>query len=386
MKKKAGINRREFVKTALAGSAIGVLPVTLPRLNQEKTEKNKPIEIEYRKLGKTNLKVSAIGMGVMRTSDPAVIHHAIDSGINYFDTAHCYMNGNNEPIVGTVLKTRRKEVIIATKVHIASETEMIASVESSLKNLQTDVIDIIQLHSLKEAEHPQNEEAMNALSKLRQRGLVRFLGFTTHKNQAEVMAAGLETNFYDTILVTYSYKTNDDIAKMIDKAAKAGLGIIAMKTQQGGFKSDKFKGMSPHQAALRWVLQNKNIATTIPSMVAFAHVDENVGTMREKFGATDQKALDQYGQLFEGEICNFCGSCDKLCPNEVPVQDINRCLMYAKGYRDFDLALNTYRELHAVSPVTACVDCSNCIVHCESGLNIPRRLQEARELFNPVLT
>ncbi|MCB9501301.1 MAG: aldo/keto reductase [Deferribacteres bacterium] len=385
MKNQPGINRRDFLRTALAGSTVGILPLPLSASQQSPTQEQSPIKMEFRTLGKTGLKVSAIGMGTMRTTDPNVIHYAIDNGVNYFDTAHCYMNGNNEPIVGTVLKTRRKEVVIATKLHIADEKTMVESVESSLKNLQTDVIDVIQLHSLKEGEQPKNDEAMNALDKLRKRGLVRFVGFTTHKNQVEVIEAGLETGFYDTVLVTYSYKSEKEIGEVINKAAKAGMGIIAMKTQQGGYESEEFKNLSPHQAALRWVLQNPNVHTTIPSMVAFAHVDENVGTMRSKFGAIDQKTLQLYGDIFAKDICNFCGSCDSQCSHHVPVQDVNRCLMYAEGYRDYNLAFETYRDINKEHAVNACIDCETCTVTCTSGLDIPSRLKKARDLFNPIL-
>ncbi|KAA3657127.1 MAG: hypothetical protein DWQ10_13980 [Calditrichaeota bacterium] len=384
MKNRTGINRRDFMRTAIVGGTAGVLPLSISALPKNQESNKTPVKMEFRTLGKTGLKVSAIGMGTMRTTDPNVIHYAIDSGVNYFDTAHCYMNGNNESIVGTVLKSRRKEVIIATKVHIANEKTMTSSVESSLKSLQTDVIDVIQLHSLKRSSHSKNEDAMNTLEKLRKRGLVRFVGFTTHKNQVEVIEAGIETGFYDTVLVTYSYKSDAEIGTVIDKAAKAGMGVIAMKTQQGGYTSDQFKKLSPHQASLRWVLKNPNVHTTIPSMVAFAHVDENVGTMRHKFGAVDQNTLELYGQVFSKEICNFCGSCDPQCALQVPVQDINRCLMYAEGYRDFNLALDTYRELLTESQVNACINCESCRVQCPVGLDIPNRLSKARELFNPV--
>lgn len=378
------LNRRDFVRTVLMGGVASVVPWKFAGQTQKDKARQDEVSVQYRPLGRTGLKVAVVSFGAMRTSDPNVIHHALDKGINYIDTARSYMNGNNEIIVGHVLKTRRKEAYIATKLHLDSEAEMMQSVATSLKCLQTEVIDVIQLHGLSSREEVFDKDGMNALDKMRRKGMVRFVGFTTHKNQIECLEAGIATKFYDVILVTYNFKSDPALGEAIAKAAKTGIGVVAMKTQAGGYASQELANWSPHQAALRWVLQNAGVATTIPSMVSLAQVDENIKVMGASFGARDQEILDRYGELYDRVLCRLCGTCEKQCRYGVPIQDINRSLMYAEGYRDYDLALRTYRELLATTPVDACANCKQCEVTCKYGLDIPSRLARAREIFAPV--
>ena len=152
---KDKMDRREFVKTSMAlGVGAFAAPGTGIRL-VELSDTDAPSErpsIEKRVLGRTKAEISAVSFGAMRCKNPMVLHRALDLGMNYIDTAHCYSNGKNEIMVGKVMKTRRKEAFLATKVHnhnkggwIAKE-DMIRSVEASLQSLQTDYVDLIQIH------------------------------------------------------------------------------------------------------------------------------------------------------------------------------------------------------------------------------------------------
>lgn len=210
--------------------------------------------------------------------------------------------------------------------------------------------------------------------------MVRFLGFTTHSNQAECLEVAIESKFYDTVLVAYNFKSDAELGKTIEKAGKAGIGIIVMKTQAGGYQSKERGDWSPHQAALRWVLKNPYVSNAIPSMVSFAQVNENIGAMKESFGWQDQRLLDRYGQLYDHEICRMCGSCRQQCPQNIPIQDVNRSLMYAEGYRNYNLAIKTYQNL----VLSACEECPTCTAKCKHNLDIPVRLKRAKELFNSV--
>jgi uncharacterized protein len=219
---------------------------------------------------------------------------------------------------------------------------------------------------------------------VRKKGMARFVGFSTHDNQAECLQAAIEAKFYDTVLVAYNFTSDPAIGEAITKAGEAGIGIIAMKTQAGGYQGKDLGDWSPHQAALRWVLKNPHVATTIPSMTSFAQVDDNIGTMKSGYGYKDERILQRYVNLYDKEICRMCGSCREKCSAGLPIQDINRCLMYAEGYRNFDLALQTYAEISKKSAITSCDKCETCQVRCKYHLNIPERLTRARELFGPV--
>src|SRR5512136_302864 len=143
------MGRRRFLKrvsSALVG--IAAVPVWKAGHASEKIEKTPTVE--YRTLGKTGLKVTAVSMGVMNCTDPAVLRRASDLGINFFDTAHGYMGGRNEEMVGKVFRGKRDKVVIQTKIHVhGSEKENRHSVETSLRRLQTDHVDVLLAHSLK---------------------------------------------------------------------------------------------------------------------------------------------------------------------------------------------------------------------------------------------
>jgi hypothetical protein len=138
------MGRRKFMRnmsSALLGVVSSPFWSGLPLAHAEK--KSVP---EYRTLGKTGLKVTAVSMGVMNCNDPAVLLRAFDLGINFYDTADCYMKGRNEEMVGKAFEGKRQKVFIQTKVHAHDEKKMRSSVERSLRRLRTDYIDVLVWH------------------------------------------------------------------------------------------------------------------------------------------------------------------------------------------------------------------------------------------------
>lgn len=383
------IKRRSFLRTC-AGSVAGagllfpaVKANTLQKIAMLPDENSESPELtpEYRILGRTGLKVSTVSYGAMRTRDAAVIHRALDMGMNYIDTAHCYMDGYNEIVVGKVLKTRRKETFIATKVHNNAVEKMMASIEASLKSLQTDYIDVIQLHGMNTIDEIQDERAKEALLKMKKQGKARFIGFTTHRNQSELLREAIKMDFYDMILVAYNFESGEELGEVIKDAAKKGIGIVAMKTQAGGYKDHSMGDLSPHQAALKWVLQNPGVANTIPSMTTYGQLEENVKVMGTKMGWHDRKTLHLYGKAIDRKLCRMCDTCKGQCPKQVDVLDVNRSLMYSEGYQDHDLAMRTYNQIHPSHRPTVCSDCDKCEVKCIHGLDVKAKMIQALKVF-----
>jgi len=387
--KENRFNRREFIdKSAKTTLAVGLTfpwirtkKILASTTHQDGVQAVKTPTLEFRTLGRTGLKVTTVAYGAMRTREPAVIHRAIDYGLNYIDTAHCYMDGYNEIVVGKVLKTRRKETFIATKVHNDSVDKMMASIEASLKSLQTDYVDVIQLHNLKEVSQIKDERAMEALQRMKKEGKARYIAFTTHRNQIELIKAAIPMNFYDVILVAYNFKSPKELGIVIQDAAKAGIGIVGMKTQAGGYQNHKMGNLSPHQASLKWVLQNPGVATTIPSMVTYGQLDENIQVMGSKMGWRDRKTLHKYDQSIDSVFCRMCDDCQGTCPKGVDVLDVNRCLMYAEGYRDTGLAHSQYQTIPFAKRPNACLTCQTCQVTCSYGLNVHAKMKQALKTF-----
>jgi predicted aldo/keto reductase-like oxidoreductase len=376
--KKVTISRRHFIGSSVTAGLAGLaLPGLNPLLSQTAPK------TEYRTLGKTGLKVSAVGYGCMRTREPAVIHRAIDLGINYFDTARRYMDGYNEAVLGQVLKTRRKEAFVATKITPDTNTEkgILDSFAASLKALATDYVDVIQLHAINTVDQITREETLKTLETIKKSGQARFIGFTTHSNQVELLKAAIPQKFFDVILVGYNFKSPAELTDAILKASEAGIGIVAMKTQAGGYADHEMGNISPHQAALKWALQNPGVHTTIPSMPTYAQLEENIQVMGTKMGWMDRKTLDRYGKAIDSKLCRMCGECRNQCSKNVDVLEINRALMYSEGYRDDVLARTAFAEIPRSKSAAMCQDCTACTVTCAFGLNIQNKMAQAQEFL-----
>jgi len=391
------MDRREFLKIGLAGTASVILGGSALSDAAEQYVPSEPGPFAfpkpvYRTLGRTGLKVTVVSFGAMATPDPEVIRIAIDHGLNYIDTARKYLGGKNEEIVGKAVKGIRDKAYIATKTLPTSQSkeDIIRDVETSLKTLGTDYIDIIQLHNLTEKQRIFIPETREALIKLKAQGKVRFLGVTTHKNQAEVLNAVVDDRerFFDTALVAYNFKSEKEVADAIERAAKAGVGIIAMKTQAGGYETKELGTISPHQAALKWALQNKYVSNAIPGMKDLSQLKEDIAVMGMPFGYADRRVLERYSAAIDNRYCRLCGKCEDTCPMGVDISTVNRSLMYAEGaYRDCELAFSTYREIRPSLSASACLECSArdtrgaCIAKCANGLNIFAQMDRARRLF-----
>ena len=383
-----GINRRDFLKVGLAGTTSALLgweglADAMHYASAESFVFPAPV---YRTLGRTGLKITIISFGAMLTPEPEVMKIAFDHGVNYVDTARRYMGGKNEEIVAKALKGNRDKVYVATKISPASTSKenIFKDVETSLKALETDYIDVIQLHNLTGREDRIfNPEIREALVRLKEQGKVRFFGVTTHKNEAEVLHALADDKdrFFDTALVKYNFKSDAQTKQAIARAAQANIGIIAMKTLAGGYATDALGPFSPYQAAIKWVLQDQHITATIPGMRDLAQLREDIAVMRTRFGYLDNFILKRYGAAVQPYYCHLCGKCEATCPKGVAISTINRCLMYAEAYKSPVLARSTYHEIPSSLSASVCLDCSDCVARCINKLDIPVKMERARKLL-----
>lgn len=380
MAKNEKLSRRVFVKRLSAGAAVtaSLLHPAFPALAESKKSTT---AFHLRTLGRTGMQYTPLGFGSMRTSDPAVIRKAIDMGVNNIDTARVYMDGQNEIIVGQAIKGVRNSIFLTTKIKLHTKKKMLKDAEKSLKALGTDHVDTLLLHSMKQPSDIENQDALEVLQQLKKQGKIRFAGFSTHRNMAANIRASLKNKFFDVILVAYNFKSDHDLGNAIKEAAAANIGVIAMKTQAGGYKDDRMKSLNPHQAALKWVLSNENITAAIPSMITFEQLEENFAAVSNKMGWLDRKTLDRYSQVIDNQLCRLCSACEGQCPHGVSVSDVNRCTMYADAYEDYELALTNYNDLAASEKITSCIDCNQCVVHCAHGLDLTAKMKRAVVLF-----
>jgi len=393
MKDKA--SRRDFLALGLALPATALGSTALPGLpGLPGSEAPRPASaaaggLSYRVLGKTGLKVTTVGFGCMITSDPSVIEKAADLGINYFDTARGYQGGNNERMVGAALKAKRNNLYISTKSGGGTRQEALGHLETSLREIGTDHVDIWYLHGKSRASDL-SDELMEAQRTAKQQGKIRFAGVSTHGGHAEVVQAMVEKkDHFDVWLVSYNFSMDPATAGLVEKAAQAGLGVVAMKVMAGGFRRlkpgdklyDKFKQPGAMLAALKWVIKDKNVHTTIPSITDMEQLDEDMRAMTTPFAKSDEDVLAAQLEHIRPLYCRMCGQCDAVCPKGLPVSDVLRYLSYAEGYGQYQLGRESFLAMPREARDVRCNSCSSCSVECPNGVRVAERLARAQELF-----
>jgi predicted aldo/keto reductase-like oxidoreductase len=196
------------------------------------------------------------------------------------------------------------------------------------------------------------------------------------------------------ILTSYNFTMEPVITAVIEEAAKAGKGIVAMKIMAGGTGAGARRGRSgpnPYAeklqqpgamaAVLRWVTRNPNVHTTVPSMTDVDQLEENVKAGTQPYSAGDAKLLAVRRELIRPYYCNMCGQCAGSCRKGLPVADLLRFVTYADGYGQFALGRERFLELDPASSAVRCGDCPECTVHCPHGVRVAHRLIRAQELF-----
>lgn len=377
--------RREFLRTAAIGGATVTAAMGAGPFSRRVFAQGSAGNIAYRALGSTGYEVSEVGMGCMNMRDPELVNAAIDSGINYLDTAHSYMNGQNEEVVGSIMKSRRDEVFLTTKARASSLEDYRSQMETSLTRLQTDHADCIVRHGAGSRNDVMDETTVAAFTDAKQRGVTRFIGMSTHSNQAQVLDAMVEAKIWDIAVVGYNVTSPPELKEAIARARAAGIGIVAMKTQNRGqgYANHDMGDITNQQAALRWVLNDSNVDTTIPGMTSFDHLAENIPVMSMAMGfegsgmfRTANAVNDTYCRGVAG-----CTGCSGQCPKGVEICDLNRCVGYADGYGDIRLAWENYRALPRSTRADVCDGCDECTVTCAHGLDLTASVRRARELF-----
>jgi len=379
-------SRREFLS---AGLALPVASASAKMGFWDPAETGgSPVKLDYKVLGRTGLKVTTVGFGCMITSDGSVIERAADAGINYFDTARGYSHGNNERMVGAALGAKRKQVVLSTKTHAPDKAGMQQHLEQSLRELNTDYIDIWYLHGHSSAEEIR-DDMIEAQQIAKQQGKIRFAGVSTHSGQQQLLPWMVQKGVFDVVLAAYNFTMDAGMEQAIATAAKAGMGVVAMKVMAGGIRSvrpgdpkyDKLTQPGALLAALKWVVSKPNVATTIPSMTDNDQLEENLTAMGSPLSSHDEKLLAAHLEMIRPVYCRLCGQCEGVCRKGLPVADVLRCLTYADGYGQFALGRERFLEVTTGREAIRCGDCAECTVECPHGVHVAERIARAQELF-----
>ena len=402
-------SRRSFLAAGLALPAAGLAKPTAAPLPAQASAPGTPqkVKLTYRTLGKTGLKVTSLSFGCMTASDPSVIERAADIGIIHFDTARGYQSGNNERMLGAALKGKRKQAIVSSKSERKTGKEVLADLDTSLKELGTDYLDIWYLHN-KSSPAEVTDDLLEAQRSAKKAGKIRFAGVSTHFNMDQMLAHLVKLGQTDVVLTTYNFSMKNvamdnqparvaDMTAAIQAARKAGMGIVAMKTLAGGLsrvaRGDRLYGVAKDTvaktisqegaplAAIKWALKNPSLDTAIVCMTDHDQLDENLRAMAEPYTDKDEQLLKQLLAYISPMYCRMCGACGGVCDKGVPVPDVLRVLTYAEGYGQFALGREHFKALPPALAEVRCASCGTCTVECPNGVQVAARLHKAQQLF-----
>lgn len=386
------MKRRTFFRSGLAGAA-GITMLGTPALagRGHLTEG----DIVYRTLGKTGLKLPVVSFGVMRSDNNALVKAAYEAGMRMFDTAHGYMNGRNEEMLGGFFsQIPRDSFVLATKVKPAgvdrdglptkdtTAADFLEKFNLSLARLKMDYVDILYMHGGESVEIVRNKEIVNAMLDLKKKGRVRFIGISTHKNEPLVINTMAEDGIWDVVLTSYNYRQTylPELNSAIDKAAAAGMGIVGMKSLAGGWLDKERTRPVNVQAALRWVLSNPHLHTIIPGITSFDQLETDVRIMKDVTLTELDKAELIAESGYPGLYCNACSNCVPGCPNSLPIPELMRAYMYAYGYGNAAMASELLTETKVIAD--PCAGCTGCSASCVRGFDVREKITDITRLVN----
>jgi predicted aldo/keto reductase-like oxidoreductase len=291
-------------------------------------------------------------------------------GINFFDSARGYTD--SEAKLGSVLRQRRNEAIIATKSMARTAQDMASDIQASLKAMGVDYIDLYQMHNIKNQAALEKVlgpgGALEALQQAREAGLIRHIGVTGHIK--EFLLATLQIPEIETVQFPFNPVETNGVQELLELSEKTDTGVIVMKPLAGG-------AFSKASLALRFVLEHP-VSTVIPGMDSLQQLEENV-----KAGLDPLPLSVQEKKALEEETCRlgtvFCRRCEYCRPCRQGI-DIPSVFLFDGYYRRYNLqewARERYHKLKATAD--QCIGCGECEEQCPYSLPIRKMLAEASE-------
>ncbi len=291
------INRRDFLKAVAIGTASLGIPASAGARGSGGQSANRDdgneVPMQTRRLGKTGVPVKAFSLGGeatiqmrnRRDEAVAIIDRALDLGVNYIDTSPRYGGGGSESNIGEVMARRREEVFLATKTHDRSYDGTMRLVEQSLSRLQTNRIDLYQVHNVRtdlDVTQALGERgAVKALERLRADGTIRFTGISGHRDPGVLLRAIREYPF-DCLLMSLNAAdphVHPFQTELLQEAITKEMGIIAMKITAVG-RIFREGGITSMEEALGYTLSFP-VSTAIVGISTIRELEENVEIARK---------------------------------------------------------------------------------------------------------
>lgn len=398
-----GMDRRDFMMRTLAGGATAGIAGTFSAkalAQQADADAAAASKVPRRVLGKTGVTVPIILMGGSQAFDPKydrLLHAGFNKGVDYIDTAEQYANGKSQIGVAAFQKqVGRDKVWITSKSAIAADRATpelyLTRLDDCLRSLETDYMDMYFMHMIKDERHL-DPEFIAMGETIRKSGRAKFFGFSCHDgNVVELMEKAAKVGGIDAIMFRFNFRQYGDAAlnRAIDNCVKAGIGLIAMKTQasipddQENVVEWQSKEFTLQQAKLKSVWADERFSASVSGMNNLEILEANTAAAMSpvQLSMSEFVQLNRLAALTAHLHCTGCNSiCEAKIDGKVRIADALRYLMYHESYHEPETARALYNALAPIERDIDGIDFAAAEAACPQGIAITARLQKAREVL-----
>ncbi len=302
-----------------------------------------------------------------------ILRKAYEGGMTYFDTARGY--SDSEEKIGEALSDVRDKIFIATKSMGRDPETVKQHLDTSLKNLKTDYIDVYQFHCVEQCYKPGDGTGMYELMEdLKRQGIIKHIGITAHK--IGIAEEIVESGLYETLQFPFSYLSGEREVKLVQRCKENNVGFVCMKGLAGGLITNS-------KAAFAFISQYDN-ALPIWGIQKLGELDEWLSYMDEPPVMTDEimEFIEKERTELSGEFCRGCGYC-KPCPAGISINDCARMsLMIRRAPSQKWLSEEWQAEMKKIE---GCINCRQCESKCPYELHTPELLKKNYEDYKKVL-
>ena len=329
--------------------------------------------------GKTGLTVSRTGFGcipIQRISfdeSTALLRRAYDNGVTFYDTANAY--SNSEERIGIALHDVRDKIVLCTKSFPGKPDQIVKNLENSLKMLQTDYIDIYQVHNPSFVPKPGGDDGVyDCLQKAKAEGKIRFIGITNHSK--DVAREAIQSGLYDTLQYPLSCLSSAEELELIALCRERGMGVLAMKALCGGL-------LTNIKAAFAFLRQYENVVP-IWGMQRIEELDEFISYEADPPVMNDdlRSEIEAVKAELQGDFCRGCGYC-LPCAADIPIPTAGR-ITYLLG-RSLTGRLLAPEMQENMRKIDNCTGCGHCKANCPYGLDVPELLKRQQAGYFEIL-
>lgn len=332
-------------------------------------------------LGSTGLEVSRIGFGglpIQRLSERnavATVRHAIDSGMNFIDTATRY--GASEQYIGSAIQSySRDKLIIASRTGVRSYSEVKDKIKASLKSLKTDYIDLYQLHNIATQavldQATSKNGAVKALLEAKKAGIVKHIGVSSH--HPDIALKVIETGYFETMMFAYNFVVQESSKKVLAACQESNVAFLAMKPLAGGALGEQV------DLAIRFLLDIPDIVPVV-GLETVAEVDRVIAIERKSLKLTqhEMKLIARKSRQLGTRFCRRCGYC-LPCPQGIAIPIMNNLDTLIKRQIHADI-FSPGRLLNQIETAHTCSDCAQCEEQCPYDLPIRKIMKRSIKVF-----